>query len=121
MSQNKKKNFYRISEIYLFVFCLIGYYRVNYDKENWRKIISYLKTDDYEQIHVLNRAKLIDDAFYFMMNRTLPSSIFWDLTAYLYRDTDYIAWYPMFKAMGDISQIIPFSDNNTTIIKVINT
>ncbi|XP_020294266.1 thyrotropin-releasing hormone-degrading ectoenzyme-like [Pseudomyrmex gracilis] len=94
-----------------------GYYRVNYDNENWRKIISFLQNDNFQQIHVLNRAKLLDDAFYFMMHHTLDSSIFWNLTNYLYRDTDYVAWYPMFKAMENLSQkLIPFPKNIASIM-----
>lgn len=37
-----------------------GYYRVNYDAENWNLIIQQLK-DNHESIHVINRAQIIDD------------------------------------------------------------
>ncbi|XP_029160339.1 aminopeptidase N-like [Nylanderia fulva] len=77
----------------------VGYYRVNYDDENWRKISSYLKSDNCTKIHVLNRAQIIDDAFHLMIAGQLKASIFWDLTEYLHREEDYVAWYPMFKAM----------------------
>ncbi|XP_029157634.1 aminopeptidase N-like isoform X2 [Nylanderia fulva] len=77
----------------------IGYYRVNYDDENWRRISHYLNHDDYTKIHVLNRAQIIDDAFHLMIAEQLNSSIFWDIISYLNREEDYIAWYPMFKAL----------------------
>ncbi|XP_029162710.1 aminopeptidase N-like [Nylanderia fulva] len=77
----------------------IGYYRVNYDDENWRRISHYLNHDDYTKIHVLNRAQIIDDAFHLMIAGQLNSSIFWDIILYLNREEDYIAWYPMFKAL----------------------
>ncbi|XP_029169202.1 aminopeptidase N-like isoform X2 [Nylanderia fulva] len=77
----------------------VGYYRVNYDDENWRRISHYLNSDDYTKIHVLNRAQIIDDAFHLIIAGQLNSHIFWDLIVYLHRERDYVAWYPMFKAM----------------------
>ena len=38
-----------------------GYYRVNYDDNNWKLLIKQLKAD-HTKIHVNNRAQLIDDA-----------------------------------------------------------
>ncbi|XP_029176635.1 endoplasmic reticulum aminopeptidase 1-like [Nylanderia fulva] len=77
----------------------IGYYRVNYDSENWRRISNYLNTNDHTKIHVLNRAQIIDDAFHLMIAGQLDSAIFWDITLYLQQEIDYTAWYPMFKAL----------------------
>jgi len=67
---------------------------------------------------VLNRAQLIDDAFYFLMNDQLPLSIFLDLTQYLKQETDYVAWYPMFKALEYMSGFFSFQES--AHIKVIN-
>ncbi|XP_029161797.1 aminopeptidase N-like [Nylanderia fulva] len=77
----------------------IGYYRVNYNDENWRRISKYLCYVDYTKIHVLNRAQIIDDAFHFMIAGQLHSTIFFHLISYLHLEEDYIAWYPMFKAL----------------------
>ncbi|XP_029160312.1 aminopeptidase N-like isoform X2 [Nylanderia fulva] len=88
-----------------------GYYRVNYDPENWRKIAHYLNSDEYTNIHVLNRAQIIDDAFYFAIQGKLNFSIFWELTSYLpRRETNYIAWYPIIKILQYMLQIFPFSN-----------
>ena len=62
-----------------------GYYRVNYDDSNWRKIANYLNSDNYTKIHVLNRAQIIDDAYHLMMARQLDIEIFLDLANYLSR------------------------------------
>ncbi|XP_029166501.1 aminopeptidase N-like [Nylanderia fulva] len=81
-----------------------GYYRVNYDPENWRRIARYLNSENYINIHVLNRAQIIDDAFHFAVEKKLNFSIFWDLASYLSRrEKDYIAWYPMIKAFEYLS------------------
>ena len=38
-----------------------GYYRVNYDVNNWKMIAKQLRMD-HNTIHVINRAQVIDDA-----------------------------------------------------------
>ncbi|XP_071580885.1 aminopeptidase N-like [Temnothorax nylanderi] len=85
-----------------------GYYRVNYDAVYWDRIVNYLTSDEYTKIHVLNRAQIIDDAFYFLMNDQLPLSTFLELTKYLQRETDFIAWYPMIKALEYMSGFFLF-------------
>ncbi|XP_025269975.1 aminopeptidase N-like isoform X2 [Camponotus floridanus] len=85
-----------------------GYYRVNYDIINWGKIAQYLNSEKYSNIHVLNRAQIINDAFHFAIEKKLKFSIFWELASYLAQETDYIAWYPMLKAFEFLSNIFPF-------------
>ena len=46
-----------------------GYYKVNYDDNNWQLLIAQLGTD-HTPIHVLNRAQLIDDALDLARART---------------------------------------------------
>ncbi|XP_071568413.1 aminopeptidase N-like isoform X2 [Temnothorax nylanderi] len=89
-----------------------GYYRVNYDTEIWQRIACYLKSKNYKKIHVLNRAQIIDDAFYFTTTSQLNVSIFWELTSYLGQETEYAAWYPMIKVLERISYILPFSNES---------
>ncbi|KAL6420166.1 hypothetical protein ACFW04_014097 [Cataglyphis niger] len=95
-----------------------GYYRVNYDNEYWKKIAVYLNNENYRKIHVLNRAQIIDDAFHFLLLNKLKAKIFWKLTKYLSRETDYIAWYPMFKAIQYISNCFTFLREGEYYIKV---
>jgi len=86
----------------------IGYYRVNYDNDNWQKLGKYLNSSEYLNIHVLNRAQIIDDAYYFLSTNKLDFSLFQTLTYYLSKDTNYIAWYPVFKILEQISGFFPF-------------
>ncbi|KAL6419884.1 hypothetical protein ACFW04_011106 [Cataglyphis niger] len=85
-----------------------GYYRVNYDNDNWMMIAYYLNSEKYENIHVINRAQIIDDAFHLMMEEKLDSAIFWELASYLWRERNYVAWYPMIKAFEHISSLFAF-------------
>jgi len=78
---------------------------------NLEIIASYLNFEEYKNIHVLNRAQLIDDAYYFWITNQLEYSMFRRLSDYLRRETDYIAWYPMFQAFRYISQFLPFQES----------
>ncbi|XP_025268471.1 aminopeptidase N-like [Camponotus floridanus] len=95
-----------------------GYYRVNYDIENWRRMASYLNSTNYREIHVLNRAQIIDDAFHLMITNQLNSTVFWNIAKYLSQETDYVAWYPMFKALEYLSNIFLFQERIYIKIKV---
>ncbi|XP_029167117.1 aminopeptidase N-like isoform X2 [Nylanderia fulva] len=97
----------------------IGYYRVNYDKENWQRITDYLHSLNYKKIHVLNRAQIIDDAFNLMIAGHLRSYIFWNITSYLHQEEDYIAWYPLFKALEYICSAFPVLEEKTEYFTLI--
>ncbi|XP_077265854.1 aminopeptidase N-like [Temnothorax americanus] len=97
----------------------VGYYRVNYDDKSWKKIARFLSSENYTEIHVLNRAQIIDDAFHFMMMGKLNSSIFWELTSYLSQETDYVAWYPMLKVIERMSYIYPFPESQVKIKEMV--
>jgi len=45
------------------------------------------------------------------MNDQLPLSTFLKLTEYLQRETDYVAWYPMIKALEHISGFFLFEES----------
>ncbi|KAL2747896.1 putative aminopeptidase-2 [Vespula maculifrons] len=67
-----------------------GYYRVNYDRSNWKRIIDVLNTGKFEKIHKVNRAALIDD----LMNLARAGYVDYDLvfsaTEYLQYEEDYL-------------------------------
>ncbi|EZA52892.1 Aminopeptidase N, partial [Ooceraea biroi] len=88
-----------------------AYYRVRYDNRSLELITDYLLYEKYEKIHVLNRAQLIDDTYYFLMRGKASYSQFVKLTEYLSRERDYVAWYPMFQIFIDLSYFLPFEDS----------
>ncbi|XP_024868173.1 aminopeptidase N-like [Temnothorax curvispinosus] len=97
-----------------------GYYRVNYNNENWLKIARYLNSKNYKKIHVLNRAQIIDDAFHLMIAKQLKFSIFCELSKYLSQETNYIAWYPMIKAIEYLSYLVPFFKGQPFKVVIVN-
>jgi len=75
---------------------------------------------EYEDIGVINRAKIIDDAFHLEMECQLNISIFWDLTQYFSKKIDYVMWYPMIKAFEYISSIFSKDEIKYINIKIIS-
>nr|XP_012228379.1 PREDICTED: aminopeptidase N-like [Linepithema humile] len=90
-----------------------GYYRVNYDETNWRRIADYLNSNEYIKIHTLNRAQLINDAFALVRYNKIKISIFMSITGYLSRETNYAVWYSVFKILELSSEyfLLPESRN----------
>lgn len=71
-----------------------GYYRVNYDENNWRQLAVALNGDEdhFKNIHLLNRAQLLDDSLDLAINDRLNVTIAFDIFRYLENEVDYIPW-----------------------------
>lgn len=69
-----------------------GFYRVNYDIDNWKELIKQLK-DDPTVIHAINRAQLIDDAFNLAIAGHLDYAIPLGLSEYLEKENSVTPWY----------------------------
>lgn len=69
-----------------------GYYRVNYDVNLWSLLIEQLHGSDFNRIHVLNRAQLVDDS----LNLARAGLLFYDtpfeILSYLKNEFDYAPW-----------------------------
>lgn len=94
------------SQWFIFNIQQIGYYRVNYDEDNWNKIIEVLNSDNYNSIHVLNRAQLVDDALTLAFDGVISYKIALGVISYLERETDYIPWYPATMAFDKLDYIL---------------
>jgi aminopeptidase N len=69
-----------------------GFYRVNYDTNSWNRIINHLKSDNYQQINTITRAKLIDDSMSLAKVGRTPYATALELLGYLSRETEYVPW-----------------------------
>ncbi|XP_055631033.1 aminopeptidase N-like [Toxorhynchites rutilus septentrionalis] len=69
----------------------IGFYRVNYDIRNWQ-LITDAMIMDHSSIHRLNRAQLIDDAYWLTRSGRLDVEILMNLIIYLRNEVDYVPW-----------------------------
>lgn len=81
-----------------------GFYRVNYDKASWRRIIDALNSDEYESIHVLNRAALVDDLLNLARADLLNYQTALDGLRYLTRERNYLPFKAAFSALTYLDQ-----------------
>ncbi|RZF47936.1 hypothetical protein LSTR_LSTR008740 [Laodelphax striatellus] len=93
-----------------------GFYRVNYDEENWMRIIKQLKTD-HTKIGAINRAQLIDDAFSLARAGKLNHSIAFELTTYLKKETEYVPWVAAIRQFNEIMIHFRESSNHDKLSK----
>jgi len=73
-----------------------GYYRVNYNKEHWIKLIYYLKNQDIQTIHEINRAALIDDLLNLARANYIDYNTAISATMYLKKENNYFPWRAFF-------------------------
>ncbi|KAF5927285.1 aminopeptidase N [Diceros bicornis minor] len=68
-----------------------GYYQVNYDEDNWRKIQTQLQTD-LTAIPVINRAQVIYEGFNLANARRIPVTLALNNTLFLIGEQEYMPW-----------------------------
>ncbi|XP_027775590.2 aminopeptidase N [Marmota flaviventris] len=68
-----------------------GYYLVNYDESNWKKIQTQLQTN-LSAIPVINRAQVIQDSFNLASAGRIPVTLALDNTLFLIQETEYMPW-----------------------------
>ncbi|XP_008551763.3 thyrotropin-releasing hormone-degrading ectoenzyme-like [Microplitis demolitor] len=78
-----------------------GHYRVNYDSENWKRIIDYLNSDNYDKINPINRGVVISEIEEIYNNNNDLEKLI-NLLWYLRRERDII---PLMKAVGPLNTV----------------
>ncbi|XP_062998822.1 aminopeptidase N [Elgaria multicarinata webbii] len=87
-----------------------GYFRVNYDQENWDRLMAQLDIS-HQALPVLNRAQLIDDSFNLARAKHISTVLALNTTRYLAKERDYLPWTAAtsnlgyFKIMFDRSEV----------------
>ncbi|XP_034444137.1 aminopeptidase Ey-like [Hippoglossus hippoglossus] len=76
-----------------------GYYRVNYDLENWDALSSQMENDQ-ERIPLINRGQLIDDAFNLARAKLVDVTLALNLTRFLRNETEFIPWKSAMTNLG---------------------
>ncbi|XP_071362940.1 alanyl (membrane) aminopeptidase-like b [Trachinotus anak] len=69
----------------------VGYYRVNYNPENWEALLTQLETNP-DRIPLMNRGQLIDDAFNLARAKLVDVTLALNFTRFLYSETAYLPW-----------------------------
>ncbi|XP_053741218.1 alanyl (membrane) aminopeptidase b, tandem duplicate 1 [Synchiropus splendidus] len=70
---------------------VVGYYRVNYDEQNWERLLGVLSAN-HTHIPVINRAQLVDDAFNLARAKHISTLLALRTTQYLHGERDYLPW-----------------------------
>uniref|UniRef100_A0A8D0AY27 Aminopeptidase n=1 Tax=Sander lucioperca TaxID=283035 RepID=A0A8D0AY27_SANLU len=68
-----------------------GFYRVNYDPENWVRLLTKLSSK-HQDIPVINRAQIIDDAFNLARAKLVDTTLALKTTKFLSKEVEYIPW-----------------------------
>ncbi|ALC47212.1 CG14516 [Drosophila busckii] len=82
-----------IAKWFIFNIQQTGYYRVNYDLDNWRAVTEHLlNAGQYTQIAPANRAQLLDDVLNLAKGSYLSYDTAMNLTRYLGHETNHVPW-----------------------------
>ncbi|NWV74747.1 AMPN Aminopeptidase, partial [Dasyornis broadbenti] len=68
-----------------------GYFRVNYNQENWDQLLNQLGTN-HKVFPVINRAQIIDDAFNLARAKYINVTLALSTTRFLSLETEYMPW-----------------------------
>ncbi|XP_074956970.1 LOW QUALITY PROTEIN: aminopeptidase N [Phalacrocorax aristotelis] len=68
-----------------------GYFRVNYNQENWDQLLQQLSIN-HEVIPMINRAQIIDDAFNLARAKHIDVTLALRTTKFLSNETAYMPW-----------------------------
>ncbi|XP_060526667.1 aminopeptidase N [Cylas formicarius] len=69
-----------------------GYYRVNYEVENWKKLMNQLLGNGHVIFTPTNRAQMLDDALNLAFAGYLSYDVALNVTKYLVNEREYVAW-----------------------------
>ncbi|NXX83399.1 AMPN Aminopeptidase, partial [Urocolius indicus] len=68
-----------------------GYFRVNYNQENWDRLLNQLSTN-HQVIPLINRAQIINDAFNLARAKYIDVTVALNTTRFLSNETEYMPW-----------------------------
>ncbi|NXY79389.1 AMPN Aminopeptidase, partial [Glareola pratincola] len=68
-----------------------GYFRVNYNQENWDQLLAQLSSN-HRVIPVINRAQIVDDAFNLARAKYVNVTLALSTTRFLSKETEYMPW-----------------------------
>lgn len=96
-----------------------GYYRVNYDENNWNLLINQL-LNNHTKIDIINRAQLIDDSFNLGRAGLIDQTLFLKITSYLVNETDPLAFQTAFIGLNYIAEMLSTNKDQYKLFQVYN-
>jgi aminopeptidase N len=92
-----------------------GYYRVNYEEENWRKLAAQLRAN-HSAIDVVNRAQIIDDVLSLAQAGLVTYSTVLDVLSYLPNERDYL---PLAAASSHFRFMLDMTSDDERVAKYV--
>ncbi|NXX31203.1 AMPN Aminopeptidase, partial [Nicator chloris] len=86
-----------------------GYFRVNYNQENWDRLLTQLGTN-HTVFPVINRAQIIDDAFNLARAKYVNVTLALDTTRFLSKETEYMPWQAALSSLQYFQQMFDRSE-----------
>ncbi|NXY41199.1 AMPE aminopeptidase, partial [Ceuthmochares aereus] len=83
----------------------IGFYRVNYDTQNWAELSSLLFSN-HKDFSAADRAGILDDAFSLARAGLVTYSVPLELTKYLKNETDYLPWHRVISSVTYLADML---------------
>ncbi|CAB3992820.1 glutamyl aminopeptidase-like isoform X1 [Paramuricea clavata] len=100
-----------------------GYYRVNYERDNWEKLAQVLK-DNPTRLLSSDRTSLIDDAFNLARAGQLDYDIALNLSSYVKNENKYVPWRAFMTAIGFVNTMLSTQDSygmfQTYMLNILN-
>ncbi|KFV46642.1 Glutamyl aminopeptidase, partial [Tyto alba] len=83
----------------------IGFYRVNYDSQNWARL-STLLVSNHKDFSAADRAGILDDAFSLARPGLVNYFVPLELTKYLRNETDYLPWHRVISSVTYLANML---------------
>ncbi|NWX75858.1 AMPE aminopeptidase, partial [Alca torda] len=88
----------------------IGFYRVNYDSQNWTTLTKLL-VSNHNDFSDADRAGILDDAFSLARSGLVNYSVPLELTKYLKNETDYLPWHRVISSVTYLTDMLEDDTN----------
>lgn len=88
----------------------IGYYRVNYGSEEWKKLSTALLSG-LSAFSISDRAHLLNDAFSLADASQLAYDVPLDLTRYLKAETEFVPWKVAIAKLSEMKNLLYYTED----------
>lgn len=91
---------------------------MNYDAKNWLLLSNTLNSLDYQKIHLLNRAQIMDDALNLAFSGVIEYEIALQLVSYLKQEHHYLPWTAAYHELEHLYTLLGDSSSFQVNIKL---
>ena len=96
-----------------------GFYRVNYDVNNWNELIKQLN-NGHEMIDDISRAQLLDDSFNLGRAGLVAQTVFLNMSSYLVNEKNPLAFRAAFYGLDFIADMVSSNQKANDLFTVFN-